>query len=1034
MPWIQEGDRIGTQSTWDTEILLVSLEPFGNDSADGGRGDDVIFGHYGNDQLSGGSGADIIHGDGVNLLAPFRPDAPLVQTGLRLLSTASGVPLTLSEGGSVVTPRVIVDPNGGAELDSGVALIPDIVRDTFGHLSSEAIERPDGSSLVNYTQLVSDAINHSSVSSGQDSIQGGSGNDLLFGDNLTAIVPAITSYPSLQSATDDLTAAMTAVNRELSYLSMDDALLTSLKGQTVLPREIEIGGDSIHGDDGSDMILADDTTWFIPNNFSAAAGLSLDPLELHSTLRDLEHLMVDFGMTVYFAHAPVLRGIVNESIAAFGDSIPTGVLPMQIHDMHIGGDSISAGNEKDFVVGDDATLVTAAVTGQASRITTSDGGLSELEIEQAVFDAGIARRQQLDQHVSGFHIDPTTVLPPVSELLKIPYDFGVTWSFGNDHIDGADGDDILIGDQGVIAIATWPQENAEAPSQDELNHTLREISDFLHLGHFKGSDLHENHQSLNNHQSHEFRDRKPFSIPLTANNDVIDAGNGNDVAFGDHASIAITIAPAGGSASGNLVLDAFSFKHTATDFDGATGEYKHNQFNRHVLNDLIEGAAGNDTLMGQAGQDTLLGSDGDDILAGGFDSDVLDGGTGSNSLLQNQIDDLDSVQQSMRMTIQAAADPLIQRFLDRLSNAADPSQPGTAVTLPGGPVELQIDSGFVRITSGGSVIYQAPVTSTTQLRILGSEGDDFVQLSLAGSEGMMLEFDGAGGRNTLLALDAIVDFTASSLVGLTRIQKIQSAQMSGRDGQQIILDAAAVRRLSDGEPLRLLINESDRLNLKDREDWIVEASSTIEDQFTHRIVNQTSGEVIELVSPLKWTNPINRYDVDNGGAVTALDALRIINQLARGTYFDQSTGQLVDPDTLDVWPQSYFDTSGDGRISVLDALRVINHLALLPTLRGGGEGERTDSPVSAPLSQGANRLSAAWNDETIDMHFAGERLSQNNEPMLKVTSEPQSHFADQTATQLAEVHEKGNSNDTSGVTAGNLADAALDDDFLSQLD
>ncbi|MEM0927534.1 MAG: hypothetical protein AAGJ83_15925, partial [Planctomycetota bacterium] len=54
------------------------------------------------------------------------------------------------------------------------------------------------------------------------------------------------------------------------------------------------------------------------------------------------------------------------------------------------------------------------------------------------------------------------------------------------------------------------------------------------------------------------------------------------------------------------------------------------------------------------------------------------------------------------------------------------------------------------------------------------------------------------------------------------------------------------------------------------------------------------------------------------------DALLIINELARVSVFDPSTNLLL-PARPEGLP--FYDVTGEGQISPLDALRVINHLA-----------------------------------------------------------------------------------------------------------
>jgi len=70
-----------------------------------------------------------------------------------------------------------------------------------------------------------------------------------------------------------------------------------------------------------------------------------------------------------------------------------------------------------------------------------------------------------------------------------------------------------------------------------------------------------------------------------------------------------------------------------------------------------------------------------------------------------------------------------------------------------------------------------------------------------------------------------------------------------------------------------------------------------------------------------WQNSVNRYDVNGSGTVEALDALVIINELARG-----GSGTLPTKNADYTGPLR--DVNGDNRVSAVDALIVINFLEI----------------------------------------------------------------------------------------------------------
>jgi hypothetical protein len=118
----------------------------------------------------------------------------------------------------------------------------------------------------------------------------------------------------------------------------------------------------------------------------------------------------------------------------------------------------------------------------------------------------------------------------------------------------------------------------------------------------------------------------------------------------------------------------------------------------------------------------------------------------------------------------------------------------------------------------------------------------------------------------------------------------------------------------------------------------------------------------------RWKNFVSPHDINNDGKTSVLDALTIVNELARGSFVDLDTNQLTPPSELIEWPGIYYDTNGDDRGTALDALLVINELAR--TSNSSGEGELADvaieqwsrdltpistaKPTSDPLTQNPN--------------------------------------------------------------------------------
>jgi hypothetical protein len=85
-------------------------------------------------------------------------------------------------------------------------------------------------------------------------------------------------------------------------------------------------------------------------------------------------------------------------------------------------------------------------------------------------------------------------------------------------------------------------------------------------------------------------------------------------------------------------------------------------------------------------------------------------------------------------------------------------------------------------------------------------------------------------------------------------------------------------------------------------------------------------------------NPSIRTDVDASGQTSPLDALLILNRLARASQ-QGMTGPLPIEMLLGEDPLRYYDVDGSRFVEPLDALLVINEIARQNRAALGGEGE-----------------------------------------------------------------------------------------------
>ncbi|MGS0692926.1 beta strand repeat-containing protein [Shewanella sp. 30m-9] len=130
---------------------------------------------------------------------------------------------------------------------------------------------------------------------------------------------------------------------------------------------------------------------------------------------------------------------------------------------------------------------------------------------------------------------------------------------------------------------------------------------------------------------------------LLPGNDGVQAGDGNDIIFGDLVAfggiegqsfnalqkyVALQLGQAPADTSTQDVHDYII--NNAAEFD---------QSGNDDGNDILNGEQGNDILFGQGGSDTLNGGEGDDQLFGGAGNDTLIGGLGNDMLIGGLGDD-----------------------------------------------------------------------------------------------------------------------------------------------------------------------------------------------------------------------------------------------------------------------------------------------------------------------------------------------------------------------------------------------------------
>ena len=117
-----------------------------------------------------------------------------------------------------------------------------------------------------------------------------------------------------------------------------------------------------------------------------------------------------------------------------------------------------------------------------------------------------------------------------------------------------------------------------------------------------------------------------------------------------------------------------------------------------------------------------------------------------------------------------------------------------------------------------------------------------------------------------------------------------------------------------------------------------------------------------ITVPPHFQNPVDRFDVNNDGRASALDALRVINELARRGGPVMLVIENEAPNA-----SVFVDVNGDYRLSALDALQVINELARRLNRPPAGNLSHIagDSPITPELPQPIDGLPSDDDDQTV---------------------------------------------------------------------
>ncbi len=286
----------------------------------------------------------------------------------------------------------------------------------------------------------------------------------------------------------------------------------------------------------------------------------------------------------------------------------------------------------------------------------------------------------------------------------------------------------------------------------------------------------------------------------------------------------------------------------------------------------------------------------------------------------------------------AASNGEVEDYAVTILDGAD--APTVDLKLPGGPVTLFSELGQLVVQRRTSDLFRAPVTAVGRYEIIGDEFSNVLTIDTSGGAAIPsggLSYDGTDRVNTVRLVGANNSLDLSR-EGNVAFQNIDVIDITDPAESTLTIDARAARAMDPtGGGVIMVGSQGDHIEFVDGVEWRMAKPIDVAG-FSFSVV--TLGDTfVQVDFASGWQNLAQPSDVNNDGNVSAGDALRIINELARRAFSDPTSTELDHPSSVSPWPNIYFDQNGDGLATALDALRVINQLAREQNGGGSGEGE-----------------------------------------------------------------------------------------------
>jgi Ca2+-binding RTX toxin-like protein len=643
-------------NSWQTEALLVTLQPVVGSTVTAGNGNDVIFGTLGNDTITAGDGNDVIFGDRASNTVSTATDIPHIVNGV-LITDQTNTSLDLPFNGQLVTPAVNLLPSaltpGAPQIELGPSTAAGSLR---AMAQSGNLVEANGTVIQVFASVVPDLIHNKNALEGNDTIKAGNGKDVIFGDyGLIGALPT-TGIAAIDAQLQGLSVTMLGLLTQFSALSTAQDALEVAQGTSTTPYVVSAGNDSITVGNGNDTVFGDFGEYLVPGvAFAQSPGtLASNALALDGYLLDMQEV---FGDMSYVAHEAGQQVIASFATAKHFSGVynPAAALRAATHQLDIGNDKIVDGNGVDLIVGDDGFVLMPGVATATSNWATgvSSATLQSVQAQlkqfEATFDAALKKQLALDH--------PFAASDSAAAKFLFNGGNGFQLDIGNDRITGGAGASILIGDMGlildpVIGAGVKPSTVAAA-----LQSTMVTAMDRLFLGVRSAATATAASwgvvKSLSSVATPDWSRAGGYAFTgaktsIAVGNDIIASGAGSDHIYGDMG----VVLPQLGAATG-LIASFYAYP-SGEPGGSATANYNYaygfgplgplqawraNPAGRSrftVDADTITGGKGNNVIFGELGDDVIAGGAGNDQISGGWGFNTVSGGGGVNQIAYNR--------------------------------------------------------------------------------------------------------------------------------------------------------------------------------------------------------------------------------------------------------------------------------------------------------------------------------------------------------------------------------------------------------------